>query len=106
MNKGEMPTREWIFNAIKAKWGWELQLVMVCEESAELQKEACKILRGDNSETRLNSLASEIADVELMCEQLKWMYHLRQQVEAEKENKLARVCEKLELPTNPVSGRE
>jgi hypothetical protein len=55
------------------KWGQALQLVMVLEETAELQKEVCKIIRGDWSSPRMDSLAEEIADVELTLGQLKYM---------------------------------
>lgn len=70
-----------IFQAALDKWGKELQLVMACEETAELQKEVCKILRGDNSQERMIRLSEEVADVELMCEQLKHIYRIHGRVE-------------------------
>jgi NTP pyrophosphatase (non-canonical NTP hydrolase) len=77
-------------------WGQELQLVMVLEETAELQKEVCKIIRGDWSSSRMDSLASEIADVSLMLEQLIFMTGTASKVELEKELKLNRLSKRLE----------
>jgi hypothetical protein len=45
-----------LFMAAIDKWGRALQLVMVCEETAELQKEVCKIIRGDWSNNRMLKL--------------------------------------------------
>lgn len=47
------------------------QKVVAIEELAELQKEICKDLRGKGN--RIN-LTEELADVEIMLEQLKEMY--------------------------------
>jgi len=76
-------------------WGQSLQLVMVLEETAELQKEVCKILRGDWSSSRMDSLASEIADCSLMLEQLIYITSTASKVEIEKETKLNRLSKKL-----------
>ena len=49
------------------KWGAEAQTLMVFEEMSELQKELCKHARGkDNRE----AIAEEIADVQIMLEQM------------------------------------
>lgn len=47
------------------------QIVMVFEEMSELQKELCKYLRGKYSPA---SVAEEIADVEIMLEQMKMLF--------------------------------
>jgi NTP pyrophosphatase (non-canonical NTP hydrolase) len=80
-----------LYQRAKNKWGTALQLVMAMEESSELQKEVCKILRGDYSSPRMDSLASEIADVEIMTEQLKNMFSIESKVDVEKEVKLDRL---------------
>ena len=77
-------------------WGQALQLTMVLEETAELQKEVCKILRGDWSSSRMDSLSSEIADCSLMLEQLVFMTGTASKVELEKEIKLNRLSKRLE----------
>ena len=49
------------------KWGAEAQTLMVFEDMSELQKELCKRARGkDNRE----AIAEEIADVQIMLEQM------------------------------------
>jgi len=54
-------------------WGVQLQLIMVFEECSELIKEICKWERmKDNS--NVDNILEEIADVEIMLEQLKYMF--------------------------------
>lgn len=48
------------------KWG-EKQLFVAIEEMSELQKELCKVLRG---EVNVDHLAEEFADVEIMLSQM------------------------------------
>ena len=91
-----------LFKAAIDTWGQALQLVMVLEETAELQKEVCKIIRGDWSSARMDSLASEIADVELCVGQLKYMTGTQSKVDMETQSKMSRLEKKLD-PVNPVS---
>ena len=86
-------------------WGQALQLVMVCEETAELQKEVCKILRGDWSSGRMDSLASEIADCRLMLSQLEMMCGVKAKVESETQIKLMRLEKRLLLSMSPEKRR-
>ena len=72
-------------------WGQELQLVMAIEETSELQKEVCKILRGDWSSSRMDSLAEEVADTRLMLEQIEYMCGIASKVELVRNIKLARL---------------
>ena len=59
--------------AVRA-YGKQSQLVMAMEEMSELTKELSKNLRGaDNAK----ALAEEIADVEIMLEQLKVIFRIR-----------------------------
>ena len=74
-----------------SKWGESLQMVMAVEECSELQKEVCKIMRGDRSLDRINKLASEIADVRLMCLQLEYMFGIWNKVAEETTAKLERL---------------
>jgi NTP pyrophosphatase (non-canonical NTP hydrolase) len=76
-------------------WGQALQLIMVLEETSELQKEVCKIIRGDWSSERMDSLASEIADVSLMLEQLIFMTGTASKVKLEEDIKLERLNKRL-----------
>lgn len=52
------------------KWGMPLQMGMLMEECAELIKATNKVMRKNNDQTWLD-FAEEMADVEIMIEQLK-----------------------------------
>lgn len=54
-------------------YGSTLQIVMTFEEMSELQKELCKYLRGRGS---FEYIVEEIADVEIMLEQMKLLFLL------------------------------
>ena len=79
-------------------YGTEAQMVVAVEEFSELQKEICKKLRGAGS--RVN-MAEEIADVEIMLEQIKYMLagddeyeriKIDMEIEAWKESKVRRLA--------------
>ena len=73
--------------AVRA-YGKQSQLVMAMEEMSELTKELSKNLRGaDNAK----ALAEEIADVEIMLEQLKLMFNIRDEVTQQRTVKLQRL---------------
>ena len=76
-----------------AKYGKDAQMKMVLEEMSELQKEICKLWRGKDN---LPEIAEEIADVEIMLDQLKLMLDIPYQVEQHRQNKLQRLQERLE----------
>lgn len=79
--------------AIK-KWGRDAQIVMAIEECAELQHALCKFLNNRN-EKDLNAIADELADVEIMIEQLRILFANNGRVDAIKEAKLTRLVEML-----------
>lgn len=70
----EYPPEEMILKKAIETYGEEAQTLMFFEEVAELQKELCKNARGKKN-TR--EIAEEIADVEIMLEQMKMIYHCR-----------------------------
>ena len=76
-----------------ATYGPELQKTVAIEEMSELQKEICKDLRGNMSALHM---AEEIADVEIMLEQLKIMYNNEKLVEVYKHRKLERLKERID----------
>ncbi len=55
-----------------AKWGKHAQLLMVLEEMSELQKEILKNINRDKD--NLDEIIDETADVEIMLDQLKYIY--------------------------------
>jgi hypothetical protein len=57
-----------LYHKALKKWGDTFQLIMVLEECAELQHAVTKLLRG---KINYAHVLGEIADVEIMLEQLK-----------------------------------
>ena len=69
--------KEILIKAIN-KWGKHAQLLMVLEEMSELQKEILKhINRGKDN---LDEIIDETADVEIMLEQLKYIFGIHKNV--------------------------
>ena len=84
--------RENLYKELIAKYGM-LQLVVVIEELSELQKELCKSLR---DKTNIDNIIEEIADVEIMLEQLKLYFKIdNNKIDNIKSEKLNRTKERL-----------
>ena len=83
-----------IYRAALEKWGADAQTLMVFEEMAELQKELCKNARGKDNR---GSIAEEIADVQIMLEQMIALHNRRAMVRTYKAAKLDRLKERLGL---------
>ena len=82
-------------------YGIKNQLVMCMEECAELAKECSKLYRlfSDNEYPKkadILFLAEEMADVEVMLEQLKLFYNLDSNIEAFKKSKIHRLADRLD----------
>ena len=73
-------------------YGKQSQLVMAMEEMSELTKELSKNLRGANN---VDALAEEIADVEIMLEQLKVIFRNRALVDRIRAEKLVRLSDRI-----------
>ena len=74
------------------KWGAGMQTVMVFEEMAELQKELCKSLRGQDNR---GCIAEEIADVRIMLDQMVILYDCAEDVDTWRKVKLGRLEKRL-----------
>jgi hypothetical protein len=74
-------------------YGSRAQIMMVFEEMSELQKELCKYLRGKYSPA---NIAEEIADVEIMLEQMKMLFCCANDVRNERRRKVERLKERLD----------
>lgn len=72
------------------KFGADSQTMIAIEEMAELQKELCKHSRGRNN---YYNIAEEIADVQIMLEQMIILHDCRETVEDWKFAKLMRLRE-------------
>ena len=73
-------------------YGVDHQLVVCMEELAELTKEVTKHIRGRDN---LPQIAEEIADVEVMLEQLKIMFGLKKAVPEIARAKLVRLQKRI-----------
>lgn len=74
-------------------WGYEAQTLMAFEEMSELQKELCKNARGrENRE----AIAEEIADVQIMLEQMMLLHDCAEQAADWKTVKLERLEERMD----------
>lgn len=75
------------------KWGEDNQKTVAVEELNELAQAICKSKRGKS-----HNIEEEIADVEIMLEQLKRMEDVSiDLIKAWKENKLERLKERVEM---------
>ena len=74
-------------------YGSTLQIVVMMEEMSELQKELCKYLRGKYSP---ENIAEEIADVEIMLEQMKMLFCCADDVHDVRRRKVERLKERLD----------
>lgn len=82
-----------IYEKLLDKYG-DKQLIVAIEELSELQKEICKYLR--NRQIEKKNIIEEIADVEIMLEQIKLYFNFDQKIiDAVKEIKLVRTKERM-----------
>lgn len=73
-------------------YGCEIQRVIAIEELSELQKELCKSLR--SGADRLH-IAEEIADVQIVLEQMMMLYECHEDVSIWRHKKVNRLYERL-----------
>lgn len=85
--------RVYIYKKAIMKYGRASRLNLAIEEMSELTKELCKRNRG---ESRLDEIAEEMADVEIMLEQLKLLFDNAALVSAIKTTKLCRLADRIE----------
>jgi len=79
-----------IYERAIEKWGIETQIKMCIEELSELIQVLIKYGRKINGSNR-NDIAEEIADVELMIEQMKVAFNIHKDVEEWKHEKIQRL---------------
>ena len=76
-----------IYRRLIKHFGHKNQIIIAIEELSELQKELCKFLRGDSNNS---PIAGEMADVEIMLEQLKLIFNNAYSVQFKKTAKIER----------------
>ncbi len=93
MNKKD---RQKLYQDAINKWGEVAQLEMAQEEATELALAVRKFIRQPNKK-RENDLAGELADNEIMNEQLNYIFpNLRTQIDEIKLSKLNRLRKRLD----------
>lgn len=81
-----------LYDGLVEFYGVENQIVIAVEELSELQKELCKLLRGTK---KITAISEEMADVEIVLEQLKRYFKNHEIVKQIKVSKLNRTVERL-----------
>ena len=76
-------------------FGSQNQITVALEEMSELQKELCKYLRNDSSFSYAN-IAEEMADVEIMLDQMKILFQRDSAVEEQRQYKVKRLRERID----------
>lgn len=92
--------KELIYLAALNRYGLSAQIDMVFEEFSELQKELCKYKRGKSNRA---DIAEEIADCQIMLEQMIQFFGLGKNVEEIKASKIMRLKERLSPPEDSKS---
>lgn len=90
-NKEENMVKE-LYRLALSTYGAQAQTMMVMEEMAELQKELCKHARGKENRAQI---AEEIADVQIMLEQMELLHDCAGLVAGFKAQKLDRLEKRL-----------
>ena len=80
-------------NTIANFYGKESQVLIAIEEMSELTKELCKYFRRYD---RRNEIIEEIADAEIMIEQLKCLFDIHTEVSNEIDYKLERQLRRID----------
>ena len=86
-------TEQYILRSAIETYGSVMQITVAFEEMSELQKELCKYIRGSGSQ---ENIAEEIADVEIMIEQMKMLFNCEASVLQVREKKVKRLKERIE----------
>lgn len=81
-----------IFGRAISFYGSEIQRVIAIEELSELQKELCKSLRSGADRPHI---AEEIADVQIMLEQMMMLYECHEDVSVWRHKKVNRLLKRL-----------
>lgn len=90
-----------ILNEAISYYGERNQIIVAIEELSELQKELCKYLRGDGNTAHI---AEEMADVNIMLEQLRIIFDNDDDIEEIKRYKLERLDKRIHPIKCPTCG--
>ena len=87
-----LKNRHKVFARCVKQWGEPMQLLMVLEETSELNSLVAKSIRGRN--VSINKIAEEVADSLNLIEQLIYMYKFQDKVDEIRAEKLKRILNK------------
>ena len=80
-----------VYKKAVLRWGKMAQVMMLFEELSELQKSVCHYYR-NTKESTIDDVAEEIADTEIMCEQVMQIMGIsRDDILYHKKRKLVRL---------------
>lgn len=82
-----------IYRKAISQYGGDNQVIVAIEELSELQKELCKHLRGN---TNTEHIAEEMADCEIMLDQLKMIFCNNELIDMYHKQKIQRLNMRLE----------
>lgn len=88
MNKIPYEQRVVTYTKALICYGVEKQMIVALEEMSEVQKEICKLLRGEGD---VQHLAEEIADATIMLEQLRTFFVINNMVCEKMDEKISRL---------------
>lgn len=88
MNRIPYEARVQTYTNARSRYGELNQMIVAMEELSEVQKELCKIIRGDGN---LDHLAEEIADATIMLEQMRLFFGLNDLVCQKMDEKILRL---------------
>ena len=80
----------------RSKFGEKNQVIKAIEEMSELQKELCKVVLTPNLTIKpTDEVIDELADVEIMCAQLRHIFGISEQVDERKIFKIERLKQRI-----------
>ena len=96
---------ETVFDKAITTYGETSQIHMAWEEMSELAKELCKSMRYSKKQYK-RKVAEEVADVEIMLEQLKLIFGIDEDVEGWRLDKVVRLSERLGIIPDYRGGED
>ena len=86
--------REIVYRKAIERFGKLMQITVAIEEMSELQKELCKVQRG---KMNIDGIIEEIADVEIVMEQMRMIFNSDREIDRVKARKIERLeCDMME----------
>lgn len=85
-----------LIDQVTFHFGEKNQLIKAIEELSELQKELCKVVLTPNLTIKpTDEVIDELADVEIMCAQLRHIFQISDQVDERKIFKIERLKQRI-----------